>query len=157
MPRADRAESNDRIDLMDKKARLDTDEESGPWQFSLRGLLIFVTIVSILLAISVYYLGVLIILIVIGLLQGATLLSADWITRPSHRRWLAFVTSTSWVIVGSSFVILGIMTALRLLNGNADKLSWWVLPISLFTVGAIAFFIARRRWRQLQAHGRVNL
>jgi hypothetical protein len=124
-----------------------SDNGNEPWQFSLRGLLVFVTVVSVLLAIGVYYVGIIIALAVVGLIQVGPLLVADWLIRPQHRRTLAFVTAGSWAIVGSSFVIFAVCAASRLVS-SSGSLNWTFASCSI--VGAaFCYFLAGLRWRQL--------
>jgi hypothetical protein len=115
------------------------------WQFSLRSLLAFVSIVSILLAIGVHYAGAVVALVVWGLFQAGMLVSADWLIQPAHRRALAFLTAASWAIAGSSFVAL----ALFALNGLDDFAGSWAGALLLYLGGAFCYFLAALRWRQL--------
>jgi hypothetical protein len=131
------------------QAGVEIDDGHTPWQFSLRTLLIVVTIVSILLAIGVHFGGFIVALATVGLMQAAMLFSADWLIRPEHRRVLAFVTAASWALVGSAFVIMGFATAHKVEVRSSGSILSWSFVISLFGAGALAYYIAHHRWQQL--------
>jgi hypothetical protein len=119
-----------------------------PWQYSLRGLLIVTTVVSICLTVGVYFAGVLFVLGFIALIQVATLLAADWLIRPQNRRALAVVSAGSWLILGSGLVLVG-SRLLYLLVRDDGGIAAWVVAVCLATAGLYCFYIARNRWRRL--------
>jgi hypothetical protein len=129
------------------KPQAETETDRGPWQFSLRSLLIFITAASILLAIGVHYAGIIVALAVVGLMQVGMLVGADWLIRPAHRRALAFVTAASWAVVGSSFVIFAVYSLNRL--DSASGMFGYLFALCLMSVGAFCYFLANLRWRQL--------
>jgi hypothetical protein len=132
-----------------EKPATDIDEGPGPWQFSLRSLLIAVTVASILLAIGVHFGGILVALAAVGVSQAGMLLSADWLIRPAHRRALAFVTAASWALIGSTFVIGAVAAIDRIVKNFANSAFSWSVTIVLFVAGALSFYVAKRRWQQL--------
>lgn len=118
------------------------------WQFSLRGMLLLTTIVSICLAIGVHFAGFMAVFIAIGVVQVAALLSADWLIRPQNRRALAFVTASCWIVIGSGLFLGALRTIATAVLADQD--SWGWLFASLLIVAALAcFYLALQRWRKL--------
>lgn len=150
------------------------------WQFSLRGLLLLTTLVSICLAIGVHFAGFMVVFIAIGVTQVTMMLCADWLIRPQNRRALAFATAASWTTIGSGLLILGVRAlyaAADTLNSSAysttstqgvtlndeQELANFVhtaygassaLGVSLTAAGVVCYIAAIVRWRQLSK--RIN-
>ena len=139
----------------DENLPADRSSASAPWQYSLRGLLIFTAIVSVCLAIGVYFAGAMAVIVTFGVIQAATLLAADWLIRPANRRSLAFVTAASWTILGSGLLMIGLREAYKL-NTNKTDLAWYS-TIGLIIGVRFCFVLATRRWRQLTGQGRRNV
>jgi hypothetical protein len=123
--------------------------ERTPWQYSLRGLLIVTAIVSVVLAISIYFAGVLFVLGVIALIQAATLLAADWLIRPENRRVLAAVSSGTWMILGSGVMIIACRQAFLMMRDDGN----WTVALFTTSLAATAGLccctVAANRWRRL--------
>jgi hypothetical protein len=117
------------------------------WQFSLRSLLIATALISVILAIGVHLTGWMFALAMIALVQIATLLSADWLIRPENRRALAFVTSGSWIVLGSGLLVVSVREAL-LRIGAASSSAVWVFTSCLIGAGLGCYYVAARRWRR---------
>jgi hypothetical protein len=121
------------------------------WQFSLRNLLIAVTIISVWLAVGVHYVGFMFVLVPIIAVQAAMLLALDWLIRPQNRRALAFVTAGSWAVIGSGLLVL---LGSTLLNEQAllsrSEAGTRVLEACLAVGGLVAYVVAAKRWRQLK-------
>src|SRR5687767_1337267 len=117
------------------------DASTGPWQFSLRTLLVVVTVASVFLAVGVHFGGIVVAFIAIGLLQATFLLSADWLIRPSHRRALAFFTAASWALLGSAFVIGAIVTIGDIVNSNTSSIVTWSFAMSLCGAGVLSYYV----------------
>jgi hypothetical protein len=130
-----------------EKPKAETEIDGGPWQFSLRSLLIVITVASVLLAIGVHYAGVIVALAVVSLMQVGMLVGADWLIRPAHRRALAFVTAASWAVVGSSFVIFAVFS-LNHFNSSIGPLGY-IFAICMLAVGTFCYYLANLRWRRL--------
>lgn len=119
------------------------------WQFSIRDLLLVTTIVSICLAIGVHYVGVIIVVVTVGLIEVAILLYADWLIHPENRRALAFVTAFSWATLGSGLLALAGRAGFQAIQITTDASGEWMLGIFLL-MGAIAsYLMAAYRWRQI--------
>ncbi|HEY3393835.1 MAG TPA: hypothetical protein VGK58_14080 [Lacipirellulaceae bacterium] len=118
------------------------------WQFSVRTLLIVTALVSVCLAVGVHYAGFMFALVVIGLIQVATLLSADWLIRPQNRRALAFVTAGSWIVLGSGLLIVGAREILLRVGINSG-IAGWIFACSMVMIGIYCYYIAAKRWRRL--------
>jgi hypothetical protein len=120
------------------------------WQFSVRDLLIAMTVISICLAIGVHFAGFMFVLIAIGVMQAGILLAGDWLIRPQNRRALAFATSASWATVGSGLLVLLIST---IFNHESlllrSKIATAALEVCLAIGCVIAYVAAATRWRQL--------
>jgi hypothetical protein len=125
-------------------------------QFSLKSLFIVTTFLSIAMALGTGFLGVALALLVIVLVQVATLLLADWLIRPANRRILAFVTAGSWIIFGSGMLIVAARFALD--PAQREQLGDMVWPIStFFAIGAaFCYWCGQIRWRQLNAYQQKN-
>lgn len=121
---------------------------SLPWQFSLRSLFVVTTTVSILLAIGVHYGGFMVVAIAAGVILVGTLLSADWLIRPQHRRALAFVTASAWIVNGSGIAMLGIEAFVRTSALGKQELGWPVGAV-LIAAGLFCYAIAAWRWVKL--------
>jgi hypothetical protein len=123
------------------------------WQFSLRGLLVATALISVVLAIGVHLTGYMFALVVIALIQVATLLSADWLIRPQNRRALAFVTAGSWAVLGSGLLIVGIREVFLRVGTDAlatyIDLAIWIFALCLISFGIVCYYIAAKRWRRL--------
>jgi hypothetical protein len=127
---------------------IDRASQSAPtWQFSLRTLLIVTAFVSVCLAIGVHFAGVMFALALIGLIQVATLLSADWLIRPQNRRALAFVTAGSWMVLGSGLFIVGVREIYARI-GAAGETAGWVFAGCMVGIGIYCYYIAAKRWRR---------
>jgi hypothetical protein len=124
--------------------------ERTPWQYSLRGLLIATTFVSIALAIGIYLAGVLFVLGVIALTQVATLLAGDWLIRPQNRRALAAVSSGSWLILGTGLVLIAGRQGFLLIRVNGSTAAW-IFASCLAAAGLYCFYVAAKRWRRLSS------
>jgi hypothetical protein len=122
--------------------------ERTPWQYSLRGLLIVTTLVSICLAVGTYFAGVMFVLGVIAAIQVATLLAADWLIRPQNRRALAAVSSGSWMILGSGLIVIGARRLYLLLRDDGGAAAW-IFAMCLAAAGFYCFHVAANRWRRL--------
>jgi hypothetical protein len=118
------------------------------WQFSLRTLLVVTALVSVCLAIGVHFAGFMFALVVIGLIQITTLLSADWLIRPENRRALAFVTAGSWIVLGSGILIIGIREVFLGIGTDGDA-GAWIFAWCLIVIGLGCYYIAAKRWRRL--------
>ena len=126
-----------------------TEPPAAPvWQFSLRTLLIVTALVSVCLAIGVHFAGFMFALVVIGLIQVATLLSADWLIRPQNRRALAFVAAGSWIVLGSGLLIVGVREFF-LFYGTKSEPAKWMFTWCLVGAGVSCYYIAAKRWRRL--------
>jgi hypothetical protein len=121
-----------------------------PAQFSLRSLLLLTTIVSIGLAIGVHFGGVMVVVVAAGLILADTLLSADWLIRPQNRRALAFVTASSWIIVGSGLFIGALHSIATGALARHDDWGWFFAGF-LIVAAVASFYIASIRWRKLAA------
>lgn len=126
------------------------------WQFSLKSLFVVTTVLSIAMALGTIFLGVALVLLVIVMVQVATLLLADWLIRPANRRILAFVTAGSWIIFGSGMLIVAARFAFD--PAQRDQLGDMVWPIStFFAIGAaFCYWCGRVRWQQLTANRRTQ-
>ena len=118
------------------------------WQFSLRTLLVVTALVSVCLAIGVHFAGFMFALVLIGLIQVATLLSADWLIRPQNRRALAFVTAGSWIVLGSGLVIVGIREILMRIGIDRGA-AGWIFAAGMVLLGVSCYYIAAKRWGRL--------
>jgi hypothetical protein len=136
-----------RDDLIDDRLASASSSTVPAWQFSLRSLLIATALVSVILALGVHLTGFMFALVVIGLVQVATLLSADWLIRPQNRRALAFVTAGSWMVLGSGLFVVGVREAL-LRIGTDSSLAVWVFVWCLIGAGIGCYYVAARRWRR---------
>jgi hypothetical protein len=121
------------------------------WQFSLKNLLALTTIVSVCLAVAVHYLGFMMVVLAVGVIQAGTLLSADWLIRPSNRRLLAFVTAASWIVMGCSLLIIGLRAGFDAANASENSAPQWYFSGGILFVAAVCYYIASRRWRSLTA------
>jgi hypothetical protein len=137
-----------RDDPIDDRLVSDLSSTVPAWQFSLRSLLVATALISVVLAIGVHLTGYLFALVVIGLLQVATLLSADWLIRPQNRRALAFVTAGSWTVLGSGLLVVGVREILVRVGTDSD-LATWIFAWCLISIGIICYYIAAKRWRRL--------
>ncbi len=135
----------------------DQDQEAVPWQFSLRSLLIVVTVVSVLLTVGVYFAGVLAAFMAVGLVQAAILLFADWLIRPGNRSVLAFVTAASWATIGSSFAIVAGFLAQQMIAGGEENVLSWLFVLFLGVCACVSYVMAKRRWQQLRSRGRAHV
>jgi hypothetical protein len=124
-----------------------------PAQFSLRSLLILTTIVSIGVAIGVHFGGVMVVVVAAGLILAGTLLSADWLIRPQNRRALAFVTASSWIVVGSGMLMAGVETIIAATSLGKDDLGW-AIGSALIAAALSCYGVAAYRWRKLAAQSR---
>jgi hypothetical protein len=129
-----------------KRSIVESGDDNAPWQFSLRNLFLFVTFVSVLLGIGVYYGGIVVALIAICVTQAALLFSADQLIRPSHRRALAFVTSAAWAILASNLAVVAFIVVFQAVV-YSDALRW-ILAACLWITGAFCFALSSLRWRQ---------
>jgi hypothetical protein len=117
-------------------------------QFSVRSLLIVTTIVSICLAIGVHFAGVMFALAFAALVQVGMLLSADWLIRPENRRALAFVTASSWIVLGSALLVVGVREVF-VFYGTKSEPARWVFAWLLIGIGILCYYVAAKRWRRL--------
>src|SRR5689334_15938360 len=118
------------------------------WQFSLRGLLVTTTIVSICLAIGTYFKGIAFAVFAMILFQVAFLLSMDWLIRPANRRMLAFVAAGFWIVAGSS--LLTVSGKLAWDRDPADDWKGVWVAIAFLTLAApLCYWFAWRRWKHL--------
>ena len=136
-------------------ASTDARPKAPRWQFSLRSLLVVTALVSVCLAIGVHFAGFMFALVLIGLIQAATLLSADWLIRRENRRALAFVTSGSWIVLGSGLVILGGREMFSLLGAKGETAAW-MFSSGLVATGAYCYYLASKRWRSLTQPDRAD-
>jgi hypothetical protein len=127
------------------------------WQFSVRDLLIAMTVISICLAVGVHFAGFMFVLIAIGVMQAGILLAGDWLIRPQNRRALAFATAASWATVGSGLLVLLIST---IFNHESlllrSKIATSALEVCLAIGCVIAYVAAATRWRQLSPREKVE-
>ncbi len=126
------------------------------WQFSLRSLLIFTTIVSICLAIGTYFAGVAFAAFALVIIQVGTLLSVDWLIRPANRPVLAFVAAGSWTVLGCGLLIISFTLAYGRISAG-DRSSAWVVIMFLTLAAPICYLFAWRRWKRLSVQRRANL
>jgi hypothetical protein len=119
-----------------------------PWQYSLRGLLIVTTVVSVVLAIGVRLAGLMYVLGALAVIQVATILAADWLIRPQHRWALAMVSAGSWIALGTGLALIGGMQLYRL-TGSGAQAEAWIIAWCALAAAAYCYSIALRRWRRL--------
>lgn len=145
------------MDSRPNRDRFENDApHSTPWrgiQFSVRDLLVTMTIVSICLAVGVHFVGFMFVVIVMAGVQVSTLLAGDWLIRPQNRRVLAFVTAGSWTTLGSGLLVLAIRAMLNAIyerTNSPDKAEAATMLAILLVVGAVfCYLFAAFRWRQL--------
>jgi hypothetical protein len=135
-------------DWVRESSKADGSTNVSAWQFSLRTLLIATALISVILALGVHLTGFMFALVVIALVQVATLLSADWLIRPQNRRALAFVTAGSWMVLGSGLFVVGVREVLVRI-GTDSGLAIWIFAWCLISIGIICYYIAAKRWRRL--------
>jgi hypothetical protein len=123
------------------------------WQYSLRGLLVVITIVSISLAVGIHYQGIMVAIVAIGIIQGTILLAGDWLIQ--RRNWwaLALLTSIFWAIPGCGLLLLGVGVAVSS-SIVADRGVIAMASLCAIAGGAFCYFMAVKRWRQLTAERR---
>jgi hypothetical protein len=136
-------------------ANADGHATARTWQFSLRSLLIATTIVSVCLAIGVHFAGLIFAVAAVGLTQAAMLLSADWLIRPQNRRALAFVTAGSWIVLGSSLLVIGGGQVYGAFKSD-DARAAWMLGGCLIAGGLSCYLLAAKRWRSLTQADRAD-
>ena len=136
-------------------ASADAPAKTPAWQFSLRALLIATTIASACLAVGVHFAGFIFVVVVVGLIQAAMLLGADWLIRPANRRALAFVTAGSWIVLGSGLLIIGASQLYGAIGSN-DAAAAWTLGSCLVAGGISCYYLAAKRWRSLTQPDRAD-
>jgi hypothetical protein len=127
------------------------------FQFSTRDLLIATTILSAVLAVGVPFGGFAVVAVVIGLLQAAILLAADWLIRPENRQALAFTTAVSWATLGSGLLVLAIHALVEASDSPGEASGMWMLEGFLAVGAAASYLMALFRWRKIGVQGRENL
>jgi hypothetical protein len=131
------------------KLSAESSQQPG-WQYSLRGLLLVITIASITLAVGVHFQGLMVAVVAIGIVQAAILLAGDWLIQRRNRWALALLTSVFWAIPGCGLLLLGIGAAF---GANAVEKRGASAAVAALAIaaGAICYLMAVRRWRQLTA------
>lgn len=137
------------LSRQDEKTGAAIDEKAPTgWQYSLRGLLVVITIVSVSLTIAVHYQGLMVTIIAIGMVQATILLASDWLIQGRNRWALALLTSIFWAIPGCGLLLMGIGAAVGT-NIVADRGASAAASALVIAAGAFCYFMAIRRWRQL--------
>jgi hypothetical protein len=114
------------------------------WQFSLRGMFVVTGIVATCLAAGYYFPTTVPVLVLIGLAQAAIVFAGDWLVRPTNRRTLAIVVALSWLLFGSTFILIGVFQLYRCIRGNAEEWMWmasfrssrWGCILTIWPTGA---------------------
>lgn len=125
------------------------------WQFSLGGLMVVTTAVSVIMAFGTYLVGFWFVVFVIVLTQVATLVATDWLIRPANRPALAFVTAVTWITAGSGFLILGATMIFAKVASDFIMYTWPVVAIFVCTA-IFCFWSAWRKWRLLMNGSRTR-
>src|SRR5262249_43525398 len=127
-------EAHDRPKRIERVSEESASQREVPkeWQFSLRGLMIAITIVSVVMALGRYLVGAAFVIFAVVLVESASLLSFEWLIRPENRRFLAFTTAGCWAILGSGLLILGIKVGIGIVSGSTGG-EFWAAVVVLST------------------------
>ena len=149
---------NRRSDEHDSGVSRSSTEKPIPaeWQFSLRGLLLTVTTVSICLAVGTHLAGVVFVIFAVVVIEVSTLLAGEWLIRPANQQVLAFVTAGSWMVFGSGLAIIAYKIASHLVALGAPE-EYWAAVVFLALFALFCYGFSWHRWRQLTSHRRTNL
>jgi len=111
------------------------------WQFSLLGLFVVTTIISVCLAFGVSFPRIAVAVVAIGLVQAGILYLGDWLIRSRGGRTLNRVTSIVRAIFGTALLA----TAASMATSNAGALSF-ILAYLIGAIGLLCWILAWRRW-----------
>jgi heme/copper-type cytochrome/quinol oxidase subunit 4 len=78
------------------------------WQYSLFGLLVVTTIVSVCLAVGVHFPRMILGILAAGLVQVVALYSVEWVMRRRGGQTMRQVTVSLWAIVIVAVVVIGL-------------------------------------------------
>ena len=94
---------------MDSGELQNSDQQSGSkrgWQYSLFGLLVVMTIVSIWLAFGALYPRIVLTLLVVGMAQVVALYSLEWLMRRRGGETMKQVATSLWVVVIATVIVV---------------------------------------------------
>jgi hypothetical protein len=83
------------------------------------------------------------------MVQAGILLAGDWLIRPANRRALAFVTASSWIVLGGGVLILGCRAIYDSVTAAKGGGIGWILGYGLLVAAAACYWQAAHRWRKL--------
>jgi hypothetical protein len=122
-----------------------------PWQFSLRGLLITSTFISICAAMGTMlpalHFAVFVTVLILELLY--------WFTPRRSRRELSLVLAIMWAMLATSLLVSGIKWGYDLASNNRGREAHANI-LFCSVLAAIFFWLALRRWRRFSGY-RMNL
>jgi hypothetical protein len=119
-------------------------ESKRGWQYSLFGLLVVTTIVSICLALGVSFPRVAIAAVAVGLVQAAALYLADWLIRSRGGRTLKQVTSIMRAVLGTALLIIA--TAVATAPAPHTSLLALMVAYVIGSIGLLCWILAWRYW-----------
>ena len=114
------------------------------WQFSLRGMLIVMTIIAISLAFASQYPRTMGVLLAVGILQAIVLCGADWLVQAKNLKLLAIITAALWAFAATGLLGLSAWQLAVAPAGNSFR-SVWSIALIYAAGSAFCYYVAWRR------------